>query len=101
MARGSLGTLEMIEVSDEVLNSTRAGRGHGEYDRFIAGFVESNQRGVQVGFTGVKAGSVKAGLGSAIERAVEAGLIAEGEVQVRTLNGNVYLLRVEPNGEEA
>lgn len=93
--RGSVGTLVMIEVPDEELDSARGGRGHGEYDNFVDMFLEAGIRGTQVGFDGVKANSIKTGLKSAIERAVKAEKIGENELQVRGKDEKVYLVRAQ------
>jgi len=99
--RGTLGTLTMVEVTDEELDSARGGRGHGEYDNFLASFIEAGIRGTKVGFDGVQVTSIKTGLKSAIARAVEKGAIAKDELQVRGKDEQVYLVRAQANGDEA
>lgn len=93
--RGSVGSLQMIEVPDEELDSARGGRGHGEYDTFIDMFLAAGIRGTKVGFDGVKSNSIKTGLKSAIERAVKAEKIAEGELSVRGKDEAVYLVKTQ------
>jgi hypothetical protein len=99
--RGTLSSLSMIEVSDEELNAASGGRGHGEYDNFVAEFLQAGIRGTQVGFEGVKPTSIKTGLKSAIERAVKAETVKENELQVRGKDEKVYLVKVAANGDEA
>lgn len=91
--KGSLTSLKMVEVSDETLDAARGGRGHGDYDAFIPQFLAANIRGTEVGYDGVKSNSVKTGLKTAIDRAVKAGLIKEGELQVKGKDDHVYLVR--------
>lgn len=87
-------SLEMIPVEADELEGTRGGRGHGEYDSFLAAFIEANIRGTKVGFDGVKANSIKASLKSAIKRAVAADEdSAAKNVEVRGKDENVYLVR--------
>lgn len=87
-------SLEMIAVDESELEGTRGGRGHGEYDKFLADFIEANIRGTKVGFEGVKANSIKASLKSAIKRAVTADEeSAAKNVEVRGKDENVYLVR--------
>lgn len=93
--RGTLGSLQMIEVSDDELDAARGGRGHGEYDNFVAAFLEAGIRGTEVGYDGVKPTSIKTGLKSAIERAVKNEKVAEGELQVRGKDEKVYLVRAQ------
>lgn len=97
--RGTLSSLQMIEVDDAELDSARGGRGHGEYDNFVAAFLDAKNdagepiRGTKVGFEGVKPTSIKTGLKSAIERAEKNNLVADGELQVRGKDEAVYLVR--------
>lgn len=91
--KGSLTSLKMIPVDDSVLDATRGGRGHGEYDNFLAEFLAAGIRGTEVGFDGVKPNSIKTGLKSAIKRAEEKELAAKGELQVRGKDDHVYLVR--------
>ena len=91
--RGTLGSLQMIEVDDAELDSARGGRGHGEYDNFLDAFIAADIRGTKVGFDGVKSTSIKTGLKSAIDRAVKAGKVEEGSLQVRGKDEAVYLVR--------
>jgi hypothetical protein len=89
-------SLEMIAVDESELEGTRGGRGHGEYDQFLADFIEANIRGTKVGFEGVKANSIKASLKSAIKRAVAAAGDEDHpakNVEVRGKDENVYLVR--------
>lgn len=92
--KGTLTSLKMVEVSDEELDAARGGRGHGEYDNFLDAFLAAGIRGTAVGFEGVKPNSIKTGLKSAIERAVKAEKVAEGTLQVRGKDENVYLVKV-------
>lgn len=89
--KGTLTSLKLVPVSDDVLDSARGGRGHGEYDNFLPMFIEAGIRGTEVGFDGVKSNSIKTGLKSAIDRLVKAGTVAEGELQVRGKDDHVYL----------
>ena len=98
--KGSLGSLKMVEVADEVLDAARGGRGHGEYDGFIDQFLQEGIRGTEVGYDGVKANSVKTGLKSAIERAVKADKVKAGELQVKGKDEHVYLVKGEPTAAE-
>lgn len=93
--RGTLGTLKMVPATDEELDSARGGRGHGEYDNFVAAFIEADIRGTKVEYDGVKVQSVKTGLKSAIDRAVKANTIQENELQVRSKEDAVYLVRAQ------
>lgn len=93
--KGSLSSLKMVEVADDVLDAARGGRGHGEYDGFIDQFLAAGIRGTEVGYDGVKPNSVKTGLKSAIERAVKAEKVAEGELQVKGKDEHVYLVKGE------
>lgn len=87
-------SLEMIAVEADELEGTRGGRGHGEYDSFLAAFIEANIKGTKVGFDGVKANSIKASLKAAIKRAVAADEESPAKnVEVRGKDENVYLVR--------
>lgn len=97
--RGTLTSLQMIEVTDEELDAARGGRGHGEYDNFLEAFLDAGIRGTQVGFEGVKAQSIKTGLKSAIERAVKNEKAGADQLQVRGKDEKVYLVRA--TAEEA
>src|SRR5262245_38139024 len=97
--RGTLGSLQMIEVDDAELDAARGGRGHGEYDTFLDTFLAADIRGTKVGFDGVKSQSIKTGLKSAIERAVKAGKVTENELQVRGKDEAVYLVRAASTDE--
>lgn len=99
--KGSLTSLKMVPVADEILDAARGGRGHGEYDNFLSLFLEANIRGTEVGFDGVKANSIKTGLKSAIGRAVKAGTVQEGELQVKGKDEHVYLTKGAPSTDEA
>jgi len=99
--KGTLTSLQMIEVSDEILDSARGGRGHGEYDNFLDAFLAADIRGTEVGFDGVKSNSIKTGLKSAIERAVKLEKVAEGTLQVRGKDDHVYLVRSSAQEAEA
>ena len=99
--KGTLTSLQMIEVSDEILDSARGGRGHGEYDNFLDAFLAADIRGTEVGFDGVKSNSIKTGLKSAIERAVKLEKVAEGTLQVRGKDDHVYLVRTSAQEAEA
>lgn len=92
--RGTLSSLSMIEVSEEELAAASGGRGHGEYDNFLAEFLAADIRGTQVGFEGVKSTSIKTGLKSAIDRAVKAGTVQDKELQVRGKDEKVYLVKI-------
>lgn len=98
--KGTLGSLKMIEVTDEVLDSARGGRGHGEYDNFLDAFLAADIRGTEVGFDGVKPNSIKTGLKGAIERAVKAQKVAEGMLQVRGKDEHIYLVRAAASPED-
>ena len=100
--KGTLTSLQMIPVDDEVLDAARGGRGHGEYDNFLDVFLATDIRGTEVGFDGVKPNSIKTGLKSAIDRAVKADKVAEGALQVRGKDEHVYLVRsaAGSNGDE-
>lgn len=88
--------LEMIPVEDNELEGTRGGRGHGEYDSFLAQFLDAGIRGTKVGFEGVKANSIKASLKAAIKRAVTADEDSPAKnVEVRGKDENVYLVRTD------
>lgn len=91
--RGSLTKLQMIEVSDDELDATSGGRGHGAYDEFVSQFIEAGIRGTGVDFEGVAAQSVKTGLKGAIARAVEQGKVEKDALQIRGKDGKVYLVR--------
>src|SRR5262245_38054878 len=99
--RGTLGTLTMVEVSDDELDAARGGRGHGDYDNFLAQFIAADIRGTKVGFDGVKVQSIKTGLKSAIKRAEDKGDIAKDSLQVRGKDEQVYLVRAAANGDES
>ncbi len=99
--KGTLTSLKMIEVSDEELNSARGGRGHGEYDTFLDLFLASDLRGTEVGYEGVKSNSVKTGMKSAVDRAVKAGKISEGVVQVRGKDDHVYVVKSQAAADES
>lgn len=100
--KGTLGTLKMKEVSDEVLDAARGGRGHGEYDNFIDAFLAADIRGTEVEFDGVKSNSIKTGLKSAIDRAVKLDKVGENTLQVRGKDEHVYLVRqAASNGDES
>jgi hypothetical protein len=87
-------SLEMIAVDEAELENTRGGRGHGEYDAFLAEFLAADIRGTKVGFDGVKANSIKASLKSAIKRAIAADEDSAAKaVEVRGKDENVYLVR--------
>lgn len=89
-------SLEMIPVEDTELEGTRGGRGHGEYDSFLAQFLDAGIRGTKVGFEGVKANSIKASLKAAIKRAVTADEDSPAKnVEVRGKDENVYLVRTD------
>lgn len=89
--KGSLTSLKLVPVDDDVLDAARGGRGHGEYDNFLPLFIEAGIRGTEVGFDGVKSNSIKTGLKSAIDRAVKAGTVAEGDLQVMGKDDHVYI----------
>lgn len=99
--KGTLTSLQMIAVDDEVLDSARGGRGHGEYDNFLDAFLAADIRGTEVGFDGVKPNSIKTGLKGAIERAVKNEKIAEGALQVRGKDEHVYLVRAAAQADES
>lgn len=89
-------SLEMLPVEADELEGTRGGRGHGEYDSFLAQFLEAGIRGTKVGFADVKANSIKASLKAAIKRAVTADEESPAKnVEVRGKDENVYLVRTD------
>lgn len=93
--RGALTHIEMVEVPEEILETAVAATPRGQYDNLISQFLDTGFRGIKVEFDGVKSQAVKMGLRKAIERAEKTERVTPGTLQVRTLDDNVYLVRLD------